>query len=208
MPAGQIHLTRFQAHLDSEYAQLRADIVAAEPNLSEVAIRTRLLLGFSLDRLAGCPQDQLLRHIVDGPNDRGIDAFFFDRVGRKAFLIQSKWVEQPSSPPISEADAKSFTAGVNEVFSLVLFEHGNPKIQALRDEIVEAVNTPGVDLFPVLVSTSDRDVPDQSNSIFKTSFEMSMGDPDSLRHTRLSDLYQIISPYGEGGGTSISITLN
>ena len=208
MSAGQIHLTRLQAHLESEYDWLKTAIHRLEPNVSEASVRTRLLLGFALERMAECPRDLILDHIVDGSRDRGIDAFYFDRLNLKAYIIQSKYVDQPGSSPISEADAKSFATGANEIFALSILDHGNSRIQDLRDEIVEAVSTPGVELFPILVSTSDKDIADSVNVIFRNSFESSMGDPDALKYSRLSDLYQIISPYGEGGGANLSITLN
>ncbi|WP_124035157.1 hypothetical protein [Kocuria tytonicola] len=208
MPAGQIHLTRLQAHLESEYGWLKTTILERDPNVSGTSVRTQLLLGFALERMADCPRELILDHIVDGSSDRGIDAFYFDRPNLKAYIIQSKYVDKPGSRPISEADAKSFAAGANEIFSLAILDYGNSRIQNLRDEIVDAVSTPGVELFPILVSTSDKDIADSVNIIFRNSFESSMGDPDALRYARLSDLYQIISPYGEGGGASLSITLN
>lgn len=208
MPAGEIHLTRLQAHLDTQYAWLRTLIENAEPNLGEKDVRTRMLLGFALENLAGCRPDDVFNHITDGQDDRGIDAFYFDRVNLKAYIFQSKYVDRPSGAAISEADAKSLATGADEVFRLSIISSGNDKIGALRNEIVEAISTPGVELYPILISTSDRDINPKAEIILQNAFENSMGDRDALIYKRLSDLYEIISPYGGGSGAKFQITLN
>ncbi len=208
MAAGEIHLTRVRAHLETEYAWLRQQLLDASPNLSESDVRTRLLIGFALENIAGCPRDEVLRHITDGPKDRGIDAFYFDRLNLKAYIFQSKFVENPRSAPIDEASAKSLITGASEVFRLSIYANGNDKIRALRDEISDAINTPSVSLFPVLVSTSDRDIPLGALTILQDGFESSMGDREAVAYKRLSDLYEIISPYGGAAGAKFELLLN
>ncbi|MBM7024420.1 AIPR family protein [Clavibacter zhangzhiyongii] len=176
--------------------------------MSDSDIRTRLLLGFALENIAACPRDQIARHITDGQNDRGIDAFYFDRLSLKAFLFQSKFVDNPQSNPLSEADAKSLVSGASEVFRSSIYANANDKIKNLRDEISDAINTPSVSLFPILVSTSDRDVASGSLTILQDGFEGSMGDRDAVTYVRLSDLYEIISPYGGGAGAGFELVLN
>lgn len=208
MAAGELHLTRLQAHLTSDYGWLADELKTREPNLGEKDVKTRVLLGFALENLAGCPRDQIADHITDGPNDRGIDAFYFDRPGLKAYILQSKYVDSPRTLPLSEADAKSLAVGITEVFKLTVFNNGNSKLQKLRDEIEEAISTPNVELYPILVSTSDAGLDDRSAQILRDSFESSMGDKDALQYFNLTRLYEIISPYGGGSGAKFSLTLN
>lgn len=208
MSAGEIHLVRLRSYLEAEYAWLRKLITNNEPNLDDTGIRTRLLLGFALEQVANCPKEEIYAHITDGPNDRGIDAFYYDRINRKAYLFQSKYVDRPTAISITEADAKSLVSGVNELFSSSIFENGNKKITHLRAEIIEAISTTGVELFPYLISTSDKDIPSGAATILRDSFKLSMGDEDALHHLRLSDLYQIISPFGGGGGAQLQVELN
>lgn len=208
MVAGEVHLTRFRAHLDSEYAWLKNELLAQASTMSESDIRTRLLIGFALENVAGCPKSEVLSHITDGPRDRGIDGFYFDRANLKAYIFQSKFVDDPRSSPINEADAKSLITGTSEVFRLTIFQNGNEKVQALRDEISAAINTPSVSLYPILVSTSDRDIPPGASTIIEDGFETSMGDRGALIYKRLSDLYEIISPYAGGAGAKFELVLN
>ncbi|MEE2059573.1 AIPR family protein [Rhodococcus artemisiae] len=208
MAAGEVHLTRVRAHLDNEYSWLKKQLLAESPNMSDSDTRTRLLIGFALEKIAGCSREEVLSHITDGPKDRGIDGFFFDRANLKAYIFQSKFVDNPKSSPIDEADAKSLVTGASEVFRLSIYENGNSKIKALRDEISAAINTPSVSLFPVLVSTSDRDIPKGASTILEDGFENSMGDRDALTYKRLSDLYEIISPYGGSAGAKFELVLN
>ncbi|MFI8778338.1 AIPR family protein [Brachybacterium paraconglomeratum] len=117
-------------------------------------------------------------------------------------------MDRPQSRPISEADARSLTTGVSEIFRLSVFENGNSKIQALHSEIEEAISTPGVELYPMLISTSDRPIPEGAGRLLKDAFEQSMGDSDAFEYRPLSDLYQIISPYGGGGGVRFNLVLH
>lgn len=87
MAVGELHLTRLKSYLTNEYEWLRKEILSSEPNLDEKAVFTRLLLGFALDRIASCPRDDVLKHITDGVDDRGIDAFYFDRLQSKAYVF-------------------------------------------------------------------------------------------------------------------------
>lgn len=208
MAAGEVHLTRVRAHLETEYSWLKDELVAENPNISESDTRTRLLVGFALENIAGCPREEVLSHITDGSKDRGIDGFYFDRANLKAYIFQSKFVDKPKTSPIDEADAKSLVTGASEVFRLSIYENGNDKIKALRDEISAAINTPSVLLYPVLVSTSDRDIPKGASTILEDGFESSMADRDALTYKRLSDLYEIISPYGGGAGAKFELILN
>lgn len=139
MAVGELHLTRLKSYLTNEYEWLRKEILSSEPNLDEKAVFTRLLLGFALDRIASCPRDDVLKHITDGVDDRGIDAFYYDRLRSKAYVFQSKFVSNVNSSPISETDARSFMAGIQEIFSASVFTDGNLKIKNIKDEIIQAL---------------------------------------------------------------------
>lgn len=207
MAVGELHLTRLKSYLTNEYEWLRKEILSSEPNLDEKSVFTRLLLGFALDRIASCPRDDVLKHITDGVDDRGIDAFYYDRLRSKAYVFQSKFVSNVNSSPISETDARSFMAGIQEIFSASVFTDGNLKIKNIKDEIIQALESFGVSFHPVLVSTSGREISNKANNIIKDSLDRSMGNKHALGYYGLSDLYEIVSPVTGGAGTEFRLAL-
>ena len=207
MAVGELHLTRLKSYLTNEYEWLRKEILSSEPNLDEKAVFTRLLLGFALDRIASCPRDDVLKHITDGVDDRGIDAFYFDRLQSKAYVFQSKFVSSANSSPISETDARAFMAGIEEIFAESIFDDGNQKIQNLKKEISQALQALDVDFQPILVTTSGREISVKAGNIIKNSLRKSMANEEGLRYYDLSSLYQIISPVSGGVGPEFRISL-
>ena len=208
MPAGKVHLTRLQSHLETEYAWLRDDLLAAQPNLDKPSLRTRLLLGFALNNIAGCPRDEIAEHITDGPDDRGIDAFYYNTEKDDVYIFQSKYVDSPRTTPLSERDALAFADGIDAICSLDIFKDCNDRIKQLEEEIRAAITTADVDLHPILVSTSERDILKKVQNRLESKFSNSMDDKNALRYMRLSDLYEHISLYGGGAGAEIQLTLN
>lgn len=206
MSAGSIHHRRFRDHLESNYGWLKKSILQENPNLGEKDILTRILLGFSLDMIAGCPKDEIPDHITDGAKDDGIDAFYFNRTRQEAYIFQSKFTDKVNVSPISEQDARSFTYGISELFDSNL-NFGNEKLRALKSEIDDALTMGDVEFKPILVTTSEKDIPENVRRIFKKNFEVSFGNENALVHKRLSDLYETISLYGGGPGINFELLL-
>ena len=83
------HITRFKKQLHESYENIEQELLASHPNLSTSQIQTQLLLAFALDRIAGCPREEISTHITDGQHDEGIDAFYFNR-GEKKYTSFSR----------------------------------------------------------------------------------------------------------------------
>lgn len=210
MTVGTTHLTRLETHLDTEYAWLRGELLAQHPNLSTESLRTQQLLGFALVNIAGCPSNEVVAHITDGKDDHGIDAIYFNVNERNLYIFQSKYVKKPANhSPIKEAEAIKFAAGIQELFDLSIFEDGNEKIQALRNEITNVIiNAYELDPVPVLVSTSDLDITKTSRKRLDKMLLQAIGNKNALKYMRLSDLYSYISLYGDSSRLDIKLTLN
>ncbi len=209
MPAGTSHLNRLQAHLDTEYHWLRDEILSLHPKLDDDAIHTRQLLGFALINIAGCPEDEAVAHITDGKNDRGIDALYFNRQELNLYIFQSKYIKDPTKhTPIKESDAVLFADGIDEIFDSTIFSNGNDALNALKEEITSALSIPGVEPIPTLVSTSERDITKTALSRIDRKLFRSIGQKGALKYLRLSDLYELISTYGDSSGIEVKLTLN
>ena len=208
MAAGTVHLSRLQHNLDADYAWLREGLVEQYPNLDEDAIRTRQLLGFALVKIAGCPKGDVFSHITDGINDRGIDAIYFNRDELNLYIFQSKYVKDPTKGPIKEADALKFADGIEELFELEIFKEGNDALNGLEDEISAVLERSDVVPIPILISTSDRDIAKTVMGRIDRRLKKILGEKNALKYYRLSDLYGMISTFGEASGIEIKLMLN
>ena len=86
---GVQHIVRFKKQLHESYEDIEQQLFASHPKLSTSQIQTQLLLAFALDRIAGCPREEITTHITDGQYDEGIDAFYFNR-GEKRYTSFSQ----------------------------------------------------------------------------------------------------------------------
>lgn len=73
------HITRLKKQLHESYEDIERQLLASHPKLSTSQIQIQLLLAFALDKIAGCPREEITTHITDGQYDEGIDAFYFNR---------------------------------------------------------------------------------------------------------------------------------
>ena len=109
------HITRLKKQLHESYEDIERQLLASHPKLSTSQIQTQLLLAFALDKIAGCPREEITTHITDGQYDEGIDAFYFNREEKKAYVFQSKFIETPRYDPISETDSRAFIWGIHQL---------------------------------------------------------------------------------------------
>lgn len=91
---------------------------------------------------------------MDGTDDGGIDALFFDRVGQRLIVVQSKF-KRPSNPENpqgggpNQAETLKFVNGVKALMQR-RFDVFNAAIRDRLDQIEEALDTPGVKICLVL----------------------------------------------------------
>ena len=90
--------------------------------------------------------------ITDGSNDGGIDALYFDRIGNRLVLVQSKF-KRTGVAPSQEEVLKT----INGIRALRARQFGqfNEAIRNRLDEIEEALDTAGVKLLVLLVFLGD-----------------------------------------------------
>lgn len=90
--------------------------------------------------------------ITDGSNDGGIDALYFDRVGSRLVLVQSKFKRTGSAP--AQDEVLKTISGIRGLMARQ-FDQFNETIRNRLDEIEEALDTPGVKLELLLVFLGD-----------------------------------------------------
>lgn len=131
---------------------------------------TRALSAYTISHFAQIENEVAASSVVDGGNDNGIDAVYYDEKSRLLYLIQSKWRHDGKSEP-SNGDIKKFIGGVKDLFNQ-RFDVFNEKVNSKKDTIVNSLNDPRTKCKLVIVYTglnfsdpSTRDINEFINEV-------------------------------------------
>ncbi len=100
---------------------------------------SRALAAFSLSCLADADLATAADSVVDGFNDNGIDAIYFDPNEKGLYLVQSKWNSNHTAS-VDNGSVLKFLQGVKDLLSS-RFDRFNPRIQSRQQEIDKAIST-------------------------------------------------------------------
>lgn len=107
---------------------------------------SRSLAAYTVAALAGIPDDVAANTVVDGVNDGGIDAIYYDKKSAKLLIVQSKFGGDVAP---DQADTLKTLNGVQRLRNKDITDF-NEAFQNKFDEIEEALDTPGVVIHVVL----------------------------------------------------------
>lgn len=129
------------------------DLSDLNQNDSEVDIKilTRCLAAFAVYMETGCSEEEAAESVWDGKDDNGIDAVFYDSVGSRIIIVQSKWIKAGAGEP----EAKELGPFADGIKDLVEQESGNfgERLQKKILDVGHAINTPGTTLRIILITT-------------------------------------------------------
>lgn len=121
----------FSAHVDmSDWKGKPSDHV-------EGAFLSRALAAQAIKSFAGVDPATAAASLVDGLDDGGIDAIYFDAPNDTLFLVQSKW-SSGGNASFDEGVTAKFVNGVKRILG-ANFEHFNAKVLAKAPEIREVL---------------------------------------------------------------------
>lgn len=130
-----------------------SDYSEKKVNEKQLAFKSRALAAYSLHILAGVSSHQAAESIVDGFDDNGIDALLFQKSQSTLWLVQSKWIQSgKKSPPAAEL--RSFKDGIFDLLDFNSYrERFNYRFDYKEDEIISALNCPGLQIKAVVAFT-------------------------------------------------------
>lgn len=117
----------------------------------ETLFLTRAFAAYTLQILADATIESAAMAVVDGRDDNGIDAIYFDRKDRILWLVQSKWIKSGLGEP-ETGDTSKFKTGIANIIDFELSRF-NAKIQAKYKDIEDALNDYDVKINIVLAYT-------------------------------------------------------
>jgi hypothetical protein len=115
----------------------KTDLSAWSGTDLESHLLSRAVAATAIRILAGTDDSTAASTIVDGSNDNGIDAIYYDTKDRTLFLVQSKWSSSHSSS-IESGDVLKFLHGIQDLVSAKV-ERFNQKIRDRWDLIEDAL---------------------------------------------------------------------
>jgi AIPR protein len=102
---------------------------------------SRSLAAFAIANLADITPAQAANSIINGENDNGIDAIYFDRLKNLLLLVQAKAGNAPNM-----GDNKKFCDGIRDLVHQ-RFQKFNDGFTRLQQDVEDALNTNGVKIF-------------------------------------------------------------
>ena len=98
---------------------------------------SRSYAAFSLINLASVDINTAIESIVDGYEDNGIDAIYYDEHENNLWIVQSKWIEKGKGEPAT-GDTHKFIRGIKHLIDFK-FSKFNDKVKQQQDLIVKAL---------------------------------------------------------------------
>lgn len=124
--------------------------ISIESNMSDV-FYSRAYAAYTLQILASATVDDAAEAIVDGRDDNGIDAIYYDRKSKALWIVQSKWIKKGQGEPES-GDTAKFCTGIRDLIDLEL-THFNSKVRDKQEMIEDALNDYETKIYFVLSYT-------------------------------------------------------
>jgi len=125
--------------LKQDYFQMTAPLQRNwPPEQHEKNRLSRSLAAFAIANLADITPAQAANSIINGENDNGIDAIYFDRMKNLLFLVQAKAGNAPNM-----GDNKKFCDGIRDLVHQ-RFQKFNDGFARLQQDVEDALNTNGV----------------------------------------------------------------
>lgn len=128
-----------------------SDLDSRKSSDKETNFLSRGLAAYSLYVLANVNANIAAEAVVDGYTDNGIDAILFDKSQNILWLVQSKWTQKVKGQPAT-GDMKKFKDGVLDLRDYKLGRF-NEKIRSKENEIIEALESPGINIKVVIAYT-------------------------------------------------------
>lgn len=190
----EIHLRHIQRVLSDEYEPRVdvSDIKGRQRDANSAARASRALAAFGLRIASGIDAGQACGHVVDGYQDNGLDAVYYDEQDRCVYVLQAKW-SQSGSGGIESGDVGKFIQGIRDL-QRARFDRFNEKVRAHHQALAKALDDPRTRFEVVLVTTSASPVSLACRRLLE-DFVGSVNDVSEVVHWQYlgqAELYQAV----------------
>jgi hypothetical protein len=162
----RLHLRHIKNRLEDTYKDLIDMCDIKDKSLDDRNKRylTRAFAAYAIQSLGGIEPKTASLSVVDGYDDNGIDALYYDEKDKILWLVQSKWISKADGEP-DTGEVSKFTKGIRDLIDLKL-ERFNEKIKAKENEIINALNNPLIKINVVLAYTGQDQLSIHNERLF------------------------------------------
>ncbi|KKL80403.1 hypothetical protein LCGC14_2005110 [marine sediment metagenome] len=173
-------------------SKIEADFGALFPqeNISEDVRRARCFTGLVLTTKSGAPYPDLLKFVVDGSGDLGLDGIYYNKATRVLYFVQTKL--RTSAKGFTEEEANKLIRGVKKLLAGDL-KGANKKIVDLNPEIQLALDDINTRVQLLIACSSDASLGDSVKDILKEFCE-EVNDFDEVFSYKYLGLKEVYSP--------------
>lgn len=134
-----IKINHIKSHLEKNFrGKIDLSDLTGRPTAElEKNFLSRALAAYSLTITAISTIDEASSSIVDGFDDNGIDAIYFDSSAKNLWLVQSKWIESGNGG-IDNGEIEKFIRGIKTLID-TKFDRFNSKVKDREQEILSAL---------------------------------------------------------------------
>jgi hypothetical protein len=207
---GLIHIRHIRDALKKRFDRL-IDLSDLGPNVPpdqrEDHFLTRSLSAFVIAELARVDDKIAANAVVDGSDDNGIDAFYYDSTERVCYLIQSKWVKDGKST-VELGGIHKFVQGVLDFVQDKLDIFG--KLKKKKTEIESALSDSAVRFVLVVAYTGEPALADKARRPLDDLLieQNDVSELFSFRPLGQAALYGIIAGQALGESVDLEVMLH
>jgi hypothetical protein len=192
------HINRIASVLDQTFGSLvdMTDWSKRTAQESRSAFLSRALAALCIKAIAGTDDTTAAGTLVDGFDDGGIDALFFDQINDVFYFVQSKWSLDGHVPMNSNAGGR-FADGVRDILARRI-DRFNPKIKSKEAEILAALRAARpIKIMLVTVHTAEQEIGAHGrrkiDDLLAEINTPSLPDDASAIHLKQNDVYGLIN---------------
>jgi hypothetical protein len=191
-----VHLNQIQSYLVKTFDNLidLSDYKNKSEQEKQIAFLSRSLAAFSLIGLVDIEPVKAADAVIDGGQDNGIDAIYFDKQQKILYLVQSKWSQQ-GTKTIEKGDIQKFIQGVKDLLYASFERFNKIKIQDKLSDIQEAIYDAETRFMLVIAYTGNQGLADEPLRDIQDFLKEINDVSNIMSYTilRQSEIYKIIS---------------
>jgi len=170
------------------------------------ATLTRSLAAFAVANVADIDVELAAASVIDGFDDNGVDAIYFELDDRTLYLCQSKW-SHDGTGTIDLGSTEKFIRGVRDFLGLRL-DRFNEKVNKRSVALIEAINNAARIHLIVTYSGSEKMGDHPHRVLDDLIYDLNdTGDVASLDIITQEQLYTVVSAGGRGDPIDLAVQL-
>lgn len=169
----------------------------------EVKVLTRCLAAFSIYSQSNCSIEEAANSVVDGADDNGLDAIYYNATTKILYIAQAKWIQDGVGEPDSGEIAK-FCKGIRDLVNSE-WENFNKRVTDKRDEVDLAIQDYELSIRLILAYTGSSDLATHGQKLIDELLNTINDTSEIVKFDYLNQLklHQVLST----GSTGAPITL-